>query len=496
MGTVYARGNRLWIGVKSPAGKWAYSRTEFVVGQEAKARKLLETIERRIQAGQAFGEAEHGPVTVQRYFERWVADRKRRGIGSAKDDETRLARHAMPTLGSVVLKDVRPLHVRNLIRDLKARCGPGKDQLAPRTVRHVYGTLHRLFEDAVAEELIEVNPCALKRGELPKKADKDPTWRAQAVYTREEVEQLITDERIPEERRIVYAGIFLTGCRIGEWAARRWKDLEPSLSPLGRLLMATSYNTKRRREKGVKSDQPRPVPVHPTLARILAAWKSDGWARTFGRAPTPEDLISATPDGKNLSDKQVRLALYKDLELLGFRRRRTHDSRRTFISLAQADGARKDILRWVTHGPEGDIVDLYTTLPWATLCDEVAKLRILPSEPHEATHKAAEASRRAPEARATPEAPTRAPEPAQAASQAAGTAQVIPLHQPDTEEITPETGGALLQRLLQSPSGQEKAPKSQGLGGSYDSGGGGNRIRIKGMENLKQDKHLPAIPLD
>jgi hypothetical protein len=39
-------------------------------------------------------------------------------------------------------------------------------------------------------------------------------------------------------------------------------------------------------------------------------------------------------------------------------------------------GARKDILRWITHGPEGDIVDLYTTLPWHTLCEEVARLKI------------------------------------------------------------------------------------------------------------------------
>jgi len=35
-------------------------------------------------------------------------------------------------------------------------------------------------------------------------------------------------------------------------------------------------------------------------------------------------------------------------------------------------------LRWITHGPEGDIVSLYTTLPWDALCAEVAKLRIEP----------------------------------------------------------------------------------------------------------------------
>jgi hypothetical protein len=35
--------------------------------------------------------------------------------------------------------------------------------------------------------------------------------------------------------------------------------------------------------------------------------------------------------------------------------------RRTFITLAQVDGARKDILEAISHGPRGDIVSVYTT---------------------------------------------------------------------------------------------------------------------------------------
>ena len=37
--------------------------------------------------------------------------------------------------------------------------------------------------------------------------------------------------------------------------------------------------------------------------------------------------------------------------------------------------ARKDILRWITHGPHGDIERL-PNAPWNALCEEVAKLRI------------------------------------------------------------------------------------------------------------------------
>jgi hypothetical protein len=36
----------------------------------------------------------------------------------------------------------------------------------------------------------------------------------------------------------------------------------------------------------------------------------------------------------------------------------------------------RGVLRWVTHGPSGDIMDLYTTLPWPTLCEAVACLKI------------------------------------------------------------------------------------------------------------------------
>ena len=34
------------------------------------------------------------------------------------------------------------------------------------------------------------------------------------------------------------------------------------------------------------------------------------------------------------------------------------------------------MIEWGTHGPRGDIMSMYTSLPWPTLCDECAKLRI------------------------------------------------------------------------------------------------------------------------
>src|SRR5713226_2465102 len=357
-------------------GARKYAPTKFTVGQESKAGKLLEAIERRIQATASLGEAALGPFTVKRYLVRWIEDRRVRNVASAGDDEARLQRHALPELGELFLTEVRPSHIRTLVRSLKAKVGPEKQQLAPRTVRHVYGVLHRMFEDAVADELIESNPCSIKRGELPAKIDKDPTWRGGAVFTREEVEQLISDKRIPEDRRVFYAIAFLGGLRTGEVSALRFRACDASLEPLGRLLVSASFDTRTRLEKSVKTGKPREAPIHPTLARVLAAWKLGGWERMMGRAPRPDDILVPKQDGRNRDAHFVLYWFRNDCEVLGLRQRRQYDSRRTFISLAQADGARKDILRWITHGPDGDIVSVYTTLPWNALCEEVAKLRI------------------------------------------------------------------------------------------------------------------------
>lgn len=46
------------------------------------------------------------------------------------------------------------------------------------------------------------------------------------------------------------------------------------------------------------------------------------------------------------------------------------------MTLCRVDGARKDILEMVSHNPRGNIVDIYTTMPWPSLCEEVAKLKV------------------------------------------------------------------------------------------------------------------------
>jgi hypothetical protein len=89
-------------------------------------------------------------------------------------------------------------------------------------------------------------------------------------------------------------------------------------------------------------------------------------------------------DGTDLSARRRRRVVEQDpvracpVQLL---RARLHAAttcrlRRTFVTLARTDGAIDGLLRWVTHGSSTDMMDLYTTPPWASLCAEVVKLKI------------------------------------------------------------------------------------------------------------------------
>lgn len=379
MGGVFARHRKLWFRVKGPSGKWTNLRSGFSVGQEELARQALKSLEETIAAGGQLPlpVKRAKAVTVGEYAERWLAERKTRGLATAEDDESRLDTHIRPLLGSMPLDEVRPRHIRDFVRSLRAREGR-RGQIAPRTIRHLYFQVRSIFQDALVDELISSNPCVLKRGDLPKKVDKDPAWRVGAIFAPSEVKQLLTDARTPDDRPTHYALLFLGGMRFGESAALRWVHYDSTIRPLGRLVIARAFSTRLRKEDAVKTEMPRELPVHPLLAEFLSRWRQSGWPKLMGREPIAEDLIMPSRVACD-RNRAVNLGLerfHEDLRRLELRPRRLHDARRTFITLARQGGANKEILRWVTHGGTTDIMDVYTTPSWEARCSAVLSVRV------------------------------------------------------------------------------------------------------------------------
>lgn len=382
MGTIYVRGSKLWLGFKDTQGKWVYRASGYSVGQESLAERRLAALEKAITGGETSSD---GVPTVAQYAMTWVKARIAEGLSDASREKGRLERYVVNSaLGPLRLDHVERKHIRAWLTALKShrwqrmvqKKGGGDkvkhgepERLAPRTIRATYGILHSMFESAVDTHLSQ-SPAKLKKRELPKKADKDPSWRHTAVYRRDEVELLISDARVPFVRRVVYALGFLGALRAGEVGALRWRHIDTASKPLGVMHVVASWNQKMKREQPPKSGFPRDVPIHPGLAKLLAQLK-------LQVSPSADDLVVPTKKGTRRSDRGIRDGMEIDFAALELRWRRFHDARRTFTSLARAGGADKGVLHWVTHGPENeDIVDVYTSLPWPVLCDAVLRVNI------------------------------------------------------------------------------------------------------------------------
>lgn len=386
---ITARSGRLYLRLKTPTGEWIEEPTSYVVGQEALALRALEQVKRQLVAGAEVVGPKAGPVTVGAYVTEKFFPRRRDDVQDWKSDETRLKSHillfrtAAGRIADMPLADVRTRHLADAFRALRKKRKSDGTLYAPKTIHNTYGVVLALFRDAIRDELIFTSPCALDERDLGPNVDKDPEWRETALFEREELELLISNPLLPEDRRLWYALEGLGAMRLGEAAALRWRHWLVQLEPLGGLLIAKSHDKEH-----TKTHRVRKMPVHPVLARMLTEWKLSGWVRMMGRHATPDDLVC--PVSKPESGKGRRLQLgamrtekyvsdrtKKDLAALGLRHRRGHDLRATFITFATADGANETHLEACTHTPKKkSAFDLYNRIPWPVRCAAVAALKV------------------------------------------------------------------------------------------------------------------------
>lgn len=386
---VFRRGNRLWLTFKDATGVWRNVTSGVNVGQSDLAVEMLKRILDGVRQATGTPDLVMVAPTVRVYADAWIPKRREADL-DWKNDRSRLNHHVLPVIGDMKIADVRARHLVELVHGWRF-----KTKLAQRTVYNVYSVCSAMFRDAQLAGVIEQSPCILTDAQLGPLTDKDPEWRDGAVFTRDEAETLISDERIPFDRRMVYAFGLLAGMRPGEAAALRWSHYDPTVRPLGKLRIARAYNSRKNSVKSTKTDAVRVVPVHPTLAAMLAEWKLGGWAAMMGRSPEPGDLIVPLPPAAadarrsregdayrsiDYSGKRWRDDDMKMLQAEGWRYREPYATKSTFITIVIEDGANRDVIRdRVTHAKaRRDAFDGYDRGPhWLETCREVAKLRLV-----------------------------------------------------------------------------------------------------------------------
>ena len=113
--------------------------------------------------------------------------------------------------------------------------------------------------------------------------------------------------------------------------------------------MVRAYNSATGQLKTTKTEDGRAVPMHPTLAKIIATWRLSHWSRLYGRQPTPDDLVVPTRNLTPIDASDAVYAFKADLAALGLRveagerrDRGGHDLRGWYKTRCIEDGADAD----------------------------------------------------------------------------------------------------------------------------------------------------------
>lgn len=342
------------------------------------AVRRLEQRRGEVAAGTFVRGSATGAKTVATYADEWIELRRADGVRTVERERAMLRDHVLPTLGNERLADLRPRHIASLVRSLAGRIGP-------KSIRNVHGVLSAMLARARFDEVIVENVAkGLPKGVLP----KNVRVRDVAPWTRSELEALIAPcEAIPEDRTVAYAIAAYTGARLGEIAGLRWRDLDVAARPLWRWALRTQYDGQP-----LKTDNPRDVPIHPELQRVLAVWKLDGWVRLMCWHPTADDFVLPRPAERAARRPQHVDVPHHTASSLGAKTlqrharklgidptaRDFHSFRRSMITFARTDGAREDVLERVTHNAAGATIDGYTYFGWEPLCEAVGCLRLAP----------------------------------------------------------------------------------------------------------------------
>jgi len=262
----------------------------------AEAARLTELAEKhgavRADAGPPKGPA----LTIAAIVDRWCSLIAEGSLAPAtKSMHLQNARGPiLARFGALAPEQLTTGALRGWLREVKAR-------LSPSRTRQYFFSLSKMLDDAAAEDWITAqNPCRHPkvRDELPAMVAPDDDEKAH--HTEQEAKRLILATKAPE-RRVRYVVALTTGMRDGEIAGLRWCDVGEEKGVLVfriRGAIARQGDTGWATRRATKTAAGRRlVPLHPSTARVIKAWREHGWAAYVGRPPTDEDPLLPAADG-------------------------------------------------------------------------------------------------------------------------------------------------------------------------------------------------------
>jgi len=203
--------------------------------------------------------------------------------------------------------------------------------LSDRTVNKYLTVLHGLFVWAQRRYKLPANPAAkVERRPNAKRGNID-------VYSREEVLALVRAAE-SEQDGTIYLTAALTGLRMGELLALRWRDVDFPNSAIH-----VRQNFTNGRFDTPKSGLERTVPMAEEVAQALAALGQRDMYRG------DDDLVFCGVRGGHLTSNRLRGRYKAACKKAGLRALRFHDLRHTFGTHAIRTADSREVMEWMGH---------------------------------------------------------------------------------------------------------------------------------------------------
>lgn len=306
-GSIYKKGKRkkVWVArffedVIAPDGTLTRIRRSERLGTitEIPTRRQAEQLlQDRLRL---FNSSEYRPsssCTLREYAEkRWLPEVLPTVKYSTKKNYQHILRvHVYPALGDMQLRLIN----RDVVQDfISAKLRSGLSWRTAKSIRTALGTL---MGGAEMAELIPSNP--VRKTRFPRRGPTKP----RAEIAPEKILELL--EALPEPSRSLAWLLVLTGLRIGELLAVRWRNIDLEKKELS--VTHTVYDGHFDVPKTPRSQ--RSVPLGPKAVEILTARKPS--------VTNPDALVFATSEGSaldrhNLTNRQLKNTC-KKLGLVG-----------------------------------------------------------------------------------------------------------------------------------------------------------------------------------
>ena len=302
-------------------------------------KKDAEAKRKRIEAEIADGTFGRETMTFGAFYERWIASKHNLKPGTLVSYKHTFRLHVLPTFADKLLGDITPLDVQAWIDGL------ADSDMSPATVGRCFRYFRACMKQAEAWNLIDRAPTL--KINLPRKDNGELDFLGA-----DDILRLLDAAREPE--RSLFAVLAMSGLRLGEALALRWRDVDFEMRAII-VTRAWSYHGGFAEPKTETSR--RAVPLLDALADILRDfYHSKGH-------PELEDLLFTYDGKKPLDPGNVRKRLLEALDAAGLKHVTIHSLRHSYASIMLGYGASvKALQRALGHASAAMTLNVYSHL--------------------------------------------------------------------------------------------------------------------------------------